>query len=491
MANFLNREYHCTMTPEKKTAVAWIHEARMIYETIATDLWDHPELSLAEFKSSARLEKYLEENGFNIEKRVPGMQTAFIATWGAGKPVIGFLAEYDALPNLSQKSQVVEPDPVIVGAPGQGCGHNLLGTSICTAAIAIKAALEKSGMKGTIRVFGTPAEETLVGKVFMARENVFAGTDMMIAWHPEDTNGVDYKSMLAMTSVKFQFTGISTHGGSAPELGRSALEAVELMDVGMNYMRGHLIQDARINYVITKGGDVPNNVPPIAEVWYFIRAPRRSQVDQIWNWMLQVAKGASLMTQTSMKTNLLSATWELLPNKSLARVGDGNATLIGAPDFNPEEQKFGEEIIRSLGREIKGSAFDNTLTHPDLTKTFPNVDFSKASTDLGNVSWMFPTLSFRVATKALGTPQHSWQMVCQTNSPPAMKAGLRVSEWMAASALDCFAHPEIIEEAWEEHRLYLNETKFYHPIPEDLAVPTFKDLYGIGLDTVSSFCSKH
>ncbi len=490
MANFLNREYRCTLTPEKRTALTWIHEARMTYEAIATYLWDHPELSLAEFKSSERLEKYLGENGFEIEKRVPGMPTAFMATWGAGKPVIGFLAEYDALPNLSQKSQVTEPDPVIAGAPGQGCGHNLLGTSICTAAIATKAALEKSGNQGTIRVFGTPAEETLVGKVYMARENVFAGTDMMIAWHPEDTNGVDYKSMLAMTSVKFQFMGISSHGGSAPELGRSALEAVELMDVGMNYMRGHLIQEARIHYVITRGGEVPNNVPPIAEVWYFIRAPRRFQVDQIWDWMLDVAKGASLMTQTSLKTNLLSATWELLPNKSLAKVGDENATLIGAPDFGQEDQQFGEKIVRSLGREIKGLALDNTLTHPDLNRTFPDVDFSKASTDLGNVSWMFPTLSFRAATKARGTPQHSWQMVCQTNSPPATKAGLRASEWMAASALDCFTHPEIIEEAWKEHRLYLNETKFYHPIPGDLAVPTFKDLYGIGLETVSSYCTK-
>jgi aminobenzoyl-glutamate utilization protein B len=479
MTDVLNTKYACTMTPEKKTALAWIENCRMTYETISTYLWDHPELSMAEFKSSARLEKYLEENGFKIEKGVRGMDTAFIATWGTGQPVIGFLAEYDALPNLSQKSQILEPDPVVPGAPGQGCGHNLLGTSICTAAIATKVALETSGGKGTIRVFGTPAEETLVGKVYMARENVFTGTDMMIAWHPEDTNGVDYKSMLALTSVKFKFMGISTHGGSAPELGRSALEAVELMDVGMNYMRGHLIQDARLHYVITKGGEVPNNVPPVAEVWYFIRAPRRFQVNQIWNWMLDVAKGASLMTQTSLKHKLLSATWELLPNKTLARVGDENATMIGAPAFTPEDQQFGEAVIRSLGRESRGPAFDTALAHPELNRTFPNVEFSKASSDLGNVSWIFPTLSFRVATKALGTPQHSWQMVCQTNSPPAVKAGLKVSEWMAASALDCFAHPEIISEAWIELRLYLNETEYYHPIPEDLAVPTYKDLYGI------------
>jgi aminobenzoyl-glutamate utilization protein B len=251
------------------------------------------------------------------------------------------------------------------------------------------------------------------------------------------------------------------------------------MDIGMNFMREHVVQEARIMYVITKGGEVPNNVPPDAEVWYYIRAPRRTQVDHIWNWMQDVAKGAALMTQTKMSYNILAATWEVLPNKVLDKMGDANATAIGPPIFTPEDQKFGEAIIKSLGKEVKGEAFDTTITHPNFNQTFPDVEVVKASSDQGNVSWMFPTLLFKAATKAKGTPNHSWQMVCQTNTSPAMKGGLGVSKWMAASALDCLTKPEIISEAWKEHNKSLAETKYYHPIPADLKVPSFKDLYGI------------
>jgi len=474
----------------KETAIAWIDANKTIYEDIAKYLWEHPELSLVEFKSSARLVRYLEDNGFTIEKGVSGMPTAFVATWGSGKPVIGFLAEYDALPNLSQKTGIARQDPIVAGAPGHGCGHNLFGTSSCTAAIATKVAMEKHDIKGTVKIFGTPAEETLVGKIFMARDGVFDGTDIMISWHPDDYNGVDYISMLAMTSVKFQFMGKSAHAAAAPEAGRSALSAVELMGVGMNFMRGHVLQEARIMHVITKGGEVPNSVPPDAEAWYFIRAPRRFQVDQIWDWMQDIAKGAALMTQTRMNHKLLAATWEVLPNRVLAKVGDSNATTIDAPPFTAEDQEFGEEIMKSLGREVKGPPFDTAITPPDLSKTFPDVDVYKASTDLGNVSWMFPTLSFRAATGARGTPLHSWETVCQTSSPPALKAGVRVSQWMAASALDCFTHPEIVSEAWKELNQYLAETTFSHPIPDDLKVPTFKDLYGIEPEDVPKLFEK-
>ena len=467
------------LTPAKKTAVAWVDGAKGTFEEIAKYIWDNPELSLVEYKSSGKLQEYLASNGFKIEKGVAGMPTAFVATWGSGKPVIGFLAEFDALPNLSQKSGETTKAEIISGGPGHGCGHNVFGTASSTAAIATKVAMEKHGIKGTVKVFGTPAEETLVGKVFMARDGVFDGTDIIITWHPGDENGVDYSSMLAMTSAKFQFKGKSAHAAAYPEMGRSALDAVELMDIGMNFMREHVVQEARIMYVITKGGEVPNNVPPDAEVWYFIRAPRRTQVDQIWNWMQDVAKGAALMTQTKMSSNILAATWEVLPNKVLDKIGDANATAIGAPSFTPEDQKFGEAVIKSLGKEVKGDAFDTTITHPDLSKTFPNVFVVKASSDQGNVSWMFPMLLFRAATQAKGTPGHSWQMVCQTSTSPAMKGGLAVSKWMAASALDCLTQPEIIAEAWKEHNKNLAETKYYHPIPADLKVPSFKDLYGM------------
>jgi aminobenzoyl-glutamate utilization protein B len=467
------------LTPAKKTAVAWIDQAKPKFDEVAKYIWDNPELSLVEFKSSAKLQEYLAGNGFKIEKGMAGMPTAFVATWGSGKPVIGFLAEFDALPNLSQASGQLTRAEIVPGAPGHGCGHDIYGTASSTAAIATKAAMEKHGIKGTVKVFGTPAEETLIGKVFMARDGIFDGTDVMLTWHPNDVNGVDYSSMLAMTSVKFQFKGKSAHGASAPEMGRSALDAVELMNVGMNYMREHVVQEARIMYVITKGGEVPNNVPPDAEVWYFIRAPRRTQVDHIWKWMQDVAKGAALMTQTQMTHKILAATWEVLPNKALVRIGNANAAAVGAPSFTPEDQKFGEAVIKSLGKEVKGEAFDTTVTPPDLNQTFPNVFVVKASSDQGNVSWMFPTLIFRAATQAKGTPGHSWNMVAQTKTEPALKGGLAVSKWMATSAIDCLTTPEIISEAWKEHNKTLSETKYYHPIPADLKIPSFKDLYGI------------
>ena len=472
------------LTPAKKTAIAWIDGSKATYEEVAMYIWDNPELSLVEFKSTAKLQDYLAKNGFKIEKGVAGMPTAFVATWGSGKPVIGFLAELDALPGLSQESGVATKKPIVPGAPGHGCGHNIFGAASATAAIATKVAMEKHGIKGTVKLFGSPAEETLVGKIFMARDGVFDGTDIMISWHPGDFNIAPNLSNLAMSSVKFQFKGKTAHAAVAPEAGRSALDAVELMNIAMNYMREHVIQEARIHYVITKGGDVPNVVPAEAEVWYFFRSPRRTQVDHIWKWMQDVAKGATLMTQTTMSHNLLCATWEVLPNKVLAKAGDANAKAIGAPPFTAEDQKFGEEIIKSLGREVKGEALDTKITSPDLGRTFPNISGSKGSTDEGNVSWVVPTLSFRAATYAKGTPPHSWQASSQTRSPAAMKAGLTVSKWMATTALDCLTSPEIISEAWKEFRQYLSETKFYHPIPADLKVPTFKDLYGIEPEAV-------
>ena len=473
------------LTPPKKTAMGWVDGAKTTYDEIAGYLWVHPELSLVEFRSSGKLQEYLAKNGFKVEKGIPGMPTAFVATWGSGNPVIGFLAEFDALPGLSQKAGLVKQEPIVPNAPGHGCGHNVFGPSSATAAIATKVAMEKYGIKGTLKVFGCPAEETLVGKIFMARDGVFNGTDIMISWHPDDYNGVDYLSMLAMISVKFRFRGRPAHAAHAPHAGRSALDGVELMDIGMNFMREHVLQEARISYIITKGGEVPNVVPAEAEVWYFIRSPRRAQVDQIWNWMQDVAKGAALMSQTTVSHKILAATWEVLPNKVLGEVGDFNATAIGAPPFTPEDQKFGEEIISSLGKEVRGLAFDTTITHPDFTRTFPDVSVFPASTDQGNVSWIVPTLSFRGATGARGTPLHTWQMVSQAGSAPAMKAGLTVSKWMAASALDCLTKPEVVSEAWKEHNQYLTETKYYLPIPADLEVPTFKDLYGIEPEAVA------
>jgi aminobenzoyl-glutamate utilization protein B len=258
------------------------------------------------------------------------------------------------------------------------------------------------------------------------------------------------------------------------------------MAMGMNFMKQHVVQEARINYVITNGGDYPGTVSQEAEAWYLIRAPRRFLVDQIWAWTQEVAKGAALMTQTTVFPRLITATWEVLPNKVLIGVGDANVDWLGAPDFTPEDQSFGDAMIKSLGREPKGPAFNTTVTHPDLSRTFPDVDYVRVGTDLGNVSWVVPVLHFRVTTKANGTPHHTWQMVAQTAAPAAFKGGLKVSQWMAASALDCLMQPEIIDHAWEEHRRSLDTHGFYHPIPSEIKTPSFEDVYGKGGNKIAA-----
>ena len=466
------------LTPAMKDAISWIDQNKTTYEVIARYIWQNPELSLVEFKSSARLQEYLGSNGFKIEKGVAGMQTAFVATWGSGKPVIGVLGEFDALPSLSQEAGATVPKPVIQGAPGHGCGHNLFGTSSATAAIAMAKAMEKQGIKGTIRFFGTPAEETLVGKVYMNRDGVFDGVDAMLVWHPSDTNGVTYASSLALDNMKFRFFGRSSHAGVAPEAGRSALDAVELMDVGANFMREHVIQEARIHYVITKGGEAPNVVPSVAEVWYFLRAPRRAQVDEMRAWLLDIAKGAALMTQTKMEYRILTAVYEALPNKTLARMGDRIAKLVGPPVFTPEDQQFGAAVIKAMAKQPPQEAFSTDIRTPDLSATFPDVEVSKASSDI-NYSWRFPSLSFGTATVAKGTPLHSWFAVCTTSTDPALTAGLQVSKYMAASGLELLTDPKLLEEAKAELDNYVAKFGYKEPVPKDVKVPSFKDLYGI------------
>jgi aminobenzoyl-glutamate utilization protein B len=472
------------LTPAMKTSLEWIDANKTLYNEIARYIWENPELSLVEFKSSAKLQEYLAKNGFKIEKGVANMPTAFVATWGSGKPVIGILGEFDALPNLSQESGNTSQKPIIPGAPGHGCGHNQFGTSSATAAIAAAKAMEKHGLKGTVKFFGTPAEETLVGKIFMNRDGVFDGTDIMVGWHPGDSNGVSYSTNLAIDNIKFRFYGRSSHAGTAPEAGRSALDAVQLMDMGMEFMREHVPEEARIHYVITKGGEAPNNVPPFAEVWYYTRSPRRAQVDQIRAWMFDVAKGAALMTQTRMENQIITASYEKLTNRALAKRGDEIAKAIGAPPFTADDQKFGEEVIRNaLKRQVKGEAFSTTIETPDFSKVFPNVEGTKASADV-NYTWKIPTLSFGVATQAKGTPGHSWPLVCQSGTPTSMKAGLTVSQYMAASILDLLNNQKLIDDAWAEHKKYVAEFEYNEPIPRDVKVPSFEDLYGIKPEAV-------
>ncbi len=467
------------VTGATKTALSIIEESRAVYREIVEYIWENPELSLVEFRSSAKLQQYLSAGGFRVEAGLAGMPTAFTATWGSGeKPVVGFMGEFDALPGLSQEAGSYVEKPLIPGGPGHGCGHNLLGASCALAAIATARAMEKHGLEGTVRFFGTPAEETLVGKVYMNRDGVFEGVDVMITWHPQDMTGIAYESSLAMDNLKFRFHGKAAHAGLAPEEGRSALDAVELMNVGANYMREHILQEARIHYVISRGGEAPNIVPAFAEVWYFIRAPRRSQVDEIRGWLIDVAKGAALMTRTRMEWQLLTAVYERLPNRTLARMGDQIVKAAGPPDFTDEDRRFGEAFAQSFGRGEPQQVYSTSIHSPDLNQVFPDVPLLKASADF-NYTWRVPSMSFNLAVFATGTPLHSWQAVSQTNSEPAVKAGLKASTYMAAAAIECLANPTLVRDARLELDEYLARFGYKEPVPLESRVPTFKDLYGI------------
>jgi aminobenzoyl-glutamate utilization protein B len=286
---------------------------------LAKDIWEHPELGLQETRSSRLLVDELEKAGFSVAIGIDQMPTAFVASWGEGKPIIGILGEYDALPGLSQKVSATR-EPIEEGAPGHGCGHNLLGVGSLGAALAVKEAMEKDEIKGTIRYYGCPAEETMLGKIFMARAGVFDDLDAAITWHPFYANTVWWCSLLAMNSFKVNFHGVAAHAAAAPEAGRSALDGVQLMDIGVNYLREHIVQEARIHCVITNGGEAPNVVPPFAQVWYYVRAPRREQVDEIYSRMLDIAKGAALMTGTTFEIDFLTGGYDVLPNDRLGEL---------------------------------------------------------------------------------------------------------------------------------------------------------------------------
>ncbi|HEY3275209.1 MAG TPA: amidohydrolase [Syntrophorhabdaceae bacterium] len=472
------------LTPAMKTAIGWIDQNKAVYDETARYVWENPELSLVEFKSSAKLQKYLESNGFTIQKGVAGMATAFVAVWGSGKPVIGLNAEFDALPGLSQESGKTVRKPLVPGGPGHGCGHNLFGASSVTAAVAMTKAMEKFGIKGTIKVFGTPAEETLVGKTFMNRDGVYDGTDIMMDWHPEYINGADYSSSMAQDSIKFRFYGKASHAGFAPEAGRSALDAVELMNVAANYMREHIVQGAKISYAITKTEGVPSIVPAFAESWYTVRTQRRAQVDPIRAWLIDVAKGAALMTQTKMEYQVIVGVYEYLPNRTLSMMGTEMAKLIGPPPFTTEDQQLGAAILKDMGKEVKGEPYSAKITVPDFSKKFPDVPFVGASMDV-NYTWRFPSVKFVAATFAGGTPLHSWITVCQTGTPTSLKAGLQVSKYMAASGLELLTNPKLVADAQAELKGELARLGAYkEPIPAGAKVPTFKDLYGMEPDQV-------
>ena len=469
------------MSPEKEYAVSWIENNKERIIKISDEIWRFAELGLIEYKSSSLLIKELEKHGFKVECGVAGMPTAFIASYGDAKPIIAIMGEYDALPGLSQK-KVPYKEPLELGKPGHGCGHNIHGVSGMAAAIAVRYAMEKYGLKGTVKFYGCPAEENFSGKVYMVRDACFRDVDAAISHHPGTMNCATLKSCLAINSVKFHFYGKAAHAGGSPDQGRSALDAVELMNVGVNFLREHIIQDARIHYIIEKGGNQPNIVPDYARSWYYIRAPEREQVEYIYNWVLDIAEGAAKMTRTKLKHEFLGGLYNIIPNKTMSETIVKNMREIGLPKYTDEEIKFAEEIAKSIPPEMKIESLRKSkrpgwerlidkLIDDEIPDPWGEGEISHGSTDVADVSWQAPTVEFSTAAWVLGTPGHSWQAVAQSGVGLGHKSLIFASKVMALTVIDLLTNADLLNRAKEEFKQRLRGRKYKPPIPPNMKPP--------------------
>lgn len=414
------------------------------YKDIALSIWNYAELGYKEQQSSALLQKTLSENGFDVKAPVAGIPTAFVASYGSGKPVIGILAEYDALPGLSQEA--VPERKAIEGKPGgHGCGHHLFGTASVAAGIEIKKLIEAKKLTGTIRVYGTPAEEGGSGKVYMVREGLFTDVDAVIHWHPGSENSVTMMSALANKSAKFRFYGLSAHAAASPEKGRSALDAVESMNYMVNMMREHVPQETRIHYVITSGGKAPNVIPDFAEVYYYVRHPKREVVVPVFDRVVNAAKGAALGTDTKVEFEIIGGTHDLLINKTLAEVMQKNLERVGGVTYSEEEVAFGKKIQSTYTFSVPPIETASQILPLKIEK-----DAGGGSTDVGDVSYAVPTVGLRSATWVPGTPAHSWQAVACGGTEIGTKGMMIAAKTMAMTAVDLIKDPSIIVRAKEE-----------------------------------------
>ncbi|MBL7850089.1 MAG: amidohydrolase [Cyclobacteriaceae bacterium] len=412
------------------------------YAAAAKKIWTLAEVGFQETQSSALLQQMLSEAGFSVQNNVAGMPTAFTATFGSGKPVIGILGEFDALPGVAQMA-VPEHKPIPGQVAGHACGHHLFGVASAAAAIAVKDWLTANKRGGTIRFYGTPAEEGGSGKVYMVREGLFNDVDVVLNWHPGASNGAGYGSSLANKTGKFRFYGQASHAAAAPERGRSALDAVEAMDVMVNMLREHVPQETRIHYVITRGGEAPNVVPAFAEVYYYVRNPRRDNVKSIWERIERAAQGAALGTDTRMEVEITGGVHELLGNETLAKVMDANLRLVGGYTYTPEEREFASKIQKTFTGEVP------PLESTSLVQPLRITDGS-ASTDVGDVSWAVPTVGMSAATWVPGTAAHSWQAVAAGGTSIGTKGMMIAAKTMALAATDLYTNPATIEEAKKE-----------------------------------------
>ena len=474
-----------TSPPDIQSGIAeWLEERQGRFIAISDYIWENPELGLAEFKACKRQADDLAADGFTITGNIGDLPTAFMAEWtqGEGGPIIGFLGEYDALPGLSQQRSSIQ-EPLVAGGDGHGCGHNLLGTAALAAASVLKAWLERSGVAATVRYYGCPAEETYDGKAYMARAGAFDDLDLALTWHPGSLNTVSASSSLAVNNITYRFHGRTAHAAANPETGRSALDAVELMNVGVNFLREHMPEKARIHYVITNGGGAPNVVPDEAEVWYFIRSPERHQVEELTERVRKVAEGAALMTETTVDVIFGSGAYNLLYNDVVGNQLMSNLEAFGPIEYSDEEVQFAHTIIDGFPRELRAALLDKRHLPADAIDwgitgdVWPiqgRGEVGAGSTDVADVSWCAPTGQITTSTWALGIPGHSWAVTATGAMSIGHKGMIHAAKVLAGTAADFILDPDLLQQAKDEFAASTAGRPYQCPIPDHIKAPEFE-----------------
>ncbi|MCY3832339.1 MAG: amidohydrolase [Chloroflexi bacterium] len=464
----------------KQDIADWLDEHQPRFTRMSDEIWDHPELQFLEFKASKLQADFLRGEGFRITWDVGGLSTAFVAEWGAGKPVIAFAGEYDALPGLSQKNQN-EREPISDGAPGHGCGHNLLGTGCLAAAVALKEWLQSAGQAATVRYYGCPAEEGGSGKVFMGRAGAFDDLDVTFNWHPWYTNSAMKGSLLSVNRYYFRFHGKTAHAAADPHSGRSALDALELMNIGVNYLREHVPADVRLHYTILSGGLAPNVVPDFAESYYYVRAYEPDTLADVSQRVIRIAQGAALMTDTEVEIVYKSGSTRVLSNAVLADLQYAVMRELGGIDFSDEEhvyakainERFGDDNVKTL---VNRYGVDQEKAERALIgDVFPSRDkdlVSPGSSDMGDMSWFAPCSMLQTATWASRAAAHSWGVVATGRTSIGHKGMMYAAKVMALAAAELILSPAILEKAQDEFRAVVERTPYKCPIPDDMPAPS-------------------
>ncbi|CTQ32743.1 M20 family metallopeptidase [Jannaschia rubra] len=447
---------------------------------LADRVFDTPEVAYTETRSCAAHTEMLREQGFRVTENVAGIPTAVMGEAGQGGPIIAILGEYDALPGLSQEPGLAEPKRIDAAGYGHGCGHNLLGSAALSAATAVKDWLEAEGLEGRVRYYGCPAEEGGAAKTYMVRDGQFDDVDIAITWHPASFNAVDDMRSLANTRIDFTFTGKASHAAGAPELGRSALDSVELMNIGVNYLREHMPDAARVHYAyIDAGGEAPNVVQAKATVRQLIRSPDLQGLQSLVERVRNIADGAALMSGTAVTSRVFSAVSNLIANRPLSEAMQAEFDALGPVPFDADDAAFARDIRKTLSREDIADTFERLAMKPDYD--LPLCDFvapldrpfmgGMGSTDVGDVSWAVPTVQARVATCAVGTPLHTWQQTAQGKTPAAHKGMLHAAKVMAATARAAIRDERLRAAAKKAHAEHLAEHPYACPIPAETKPP--------------------